>query len=134
MLHSSKFILALLALFVSSALFAQHRSEEEAITIAEQFLRQNIDNGQANTPNMRVVCNKQLSKRMRAQRADMPQSMAIDAFYIFNDENNNRFVIVFFISIIIIVVIIIVVIGQSLVVPNNGTITRVPCFVPTSRC
>ena len=70
--------------------FAQHRSEQSAIQVAQEFLRNN-----GKTPQISIVPSQKIEalvcKRIPAARRVPAQSQS---FYVVNDEANNRFVIV----------------------------------------
>ena len=77
-------------LFISITMFAQHRSEQEAIQIAQEFLGKN-----GKTPQLSVVPHQkvetQIHNRVAAARRASVQEQA---FYVINDEASNRFIIV----------------------------------------
>lgn len=82
-----KLLLSLFLLIVSSSVFAQHRSEQEAMQIAQEFFGKNAT---VKSPRLSIVSSTidiNASKR-RVNVANMKSC------YVINDEANNRFVIV----------------------------------------
>lgn len=72
--------------------FSQHRSETEAITIAQKFW-----GNSANRAKLKAVSQNRLSQakaRAMTKAAVAPTSNSKQSFYVINDEEHNRFVIV----------------------------------------
>ena len=86
-----KKLISLLLLSLSTlCLFAQHRSESEALKIAESFFNQTPRKAKHLTPVSQTNVRNQIRKRMPSSQTTTPNN----SFYIINDETNNRFVIV----------------------------------------
>ena len=85
-----KLLFFLSLLIASSGVFAQHRSEQEAMQIAQDFFA-----GKGKVSQLSVVPHQkveaQVRKRVAAARKAPAQNQG---FYVVNDETNNRFVIV----------------------------------------
>ena len=86
-----KKLISLLLLSLSAiCLFAQHRSESEALKIAESFFNQTPRKAKRLTSVSQTNVRNQIRKRMPSPQTTIPNN----SFYIINDETNNRFVIV----------------------------------------
>lgn len=83
-------LLSICLLLSSIGVFAQHRSEQQAIQIAQEFFGK-----EGKTPQLSVLPHQkveaQVRKRIAAARRTPAQNQS---FYVVNDEANNRFVIV----------------------------------------
>ena len=83
-------LLSICLLLSSIGVFAQHRSEQQAMQIAQEFFGK-----EGKTPQLSVVSHQkveaQVRKRVAAARRTPAQNQS---FYVVNDEVNNRFVIV----------------------------------------
>ncbi|MBR1449841.1 MAG: C10 family peptidase [Prevotella sp.] len=85
-----KLLLSLFLLIVSSSVFAQHRSEQEAMQIAQEFFGKNGLSTQ-----LSVVSNQKVRTQIQRRVPGAKRAQAKNAsFYVVNDEANNRFVIV----------------------------------------
>ncbi len=87
-----KKLLALALAIIPMLGFSQHRSETEAITIAQKFWGNN-----ANRAKLKAVSqNRLLQAKARAlsKATVAPTSNSKQSFYVINDEEHNRFVIV----------------------------------------
>ena len=85
-----RFSFLLLVLFCAIGVFAQHRSEEEAIEIAQQFFAKKA---RSKSPKLSVVSQQKVSQSIR-RRVAANSAATNSSCYIINDEVNNRFVIV----------------------------------------
>lgn len=85
-----RFSFLLLVLFCAIGAFAQHRSEQEAIKIAQQFFAKKTRN---KSPKLSVVSQQKVSQSIR-RRVAANSAATNSSCYIINDEVNNRFVIV----------------------------------------
>lgn len=87
-----KKLLALALAIIPMLGFSQHRSETEAITIAQKFW-----GNDANRAKLKAVSQNRLSQakaRAMKKAAVAPTSNSKQSFYVINDEEHNRFVIV----------------------------------------
>ncbi len=85
-----KGLIVFFLLSLSFSLYAQHRTEHEAIRIAQEFFA-----GKGKEPQLSVVPNQKVEAQIRkkvvaAQKAPIQNQ----SFYVVNDESNNRFVLV----------------------------------------
>ena len=85
-----RFSFLLLVFFCAIGAFAQHRSEQEAIKIAQQFFAKKTRN---KSPKLSVVSQQKVSQSIR-RRVAANFAATNSSCYIINDEVNNRFVIV----------------------------------------
>lgn len=84
--------LSLIALLLCLCIQAQHRSEQEAIQIAQEFFAKKQMN---KAPRLSVVPQQKVSQQIQRRVASAKKAPAQNSsFYIINDEENNRFVIV----------------------------------------
>lgn len=74
----------------SNTMFAQQRSEAEAMAIAEQFLS---SKGNSPSSQLKMVSRSAIDRQIR-HHAHAKNPPAASAFYIVNDEASNRFVVV----------------------------------------
>ena len=81
-----KLLLSISLLLVSIGLFAQHRSEQEAMQIARGFFAKNV---RAKSPKLKFE-----QSAYTASSAGRRAAQTNNGFYVVNDEANNRFVIV----------------------------------------
>ena len=87
-----KLLLSLFLLIVSSGAFAQHRSEQEAMQIAQEFF---ISKTAAHPSRLVAVPQTKVQAKMTQNMAKSKKTPAqSSSCYIINDEANNRFVIV----------------------------------------
>ncbi len=87
-----KKLLALVLAIIPMLGFSQHRSENEAITIAHEFWGNRV-----NRSKLKVVSQNSLMKskaRATSKAAVAPTGNIRQSFYVINDEEHNRFVIV----------------------------------------
>jgi len=87
-----KLLFALALAIIPMLGFSQHRSETEAITIAQEFWGNRV-----NRSKLKVVSQNTLLKaRARAMTKDVaaPTNNSKQSFYVINDDERNRFVIV----------------------------------------
>ena len=83
-------LLSICLLLSSIGVFAQHRSEQQAIQIAQEFLGK-----KGKTPQLSVVPHQKVEDQVRKRVAAARKAPAkSQSFYVVNDEANNRFVIV----------------------------------------
>ena len=86
-----KLIFALALAIIPMLGFSQHRSENEAITIAQEFWGNRVNHAKLKT----VSQNSLMKAKARAMaRAAAPANSSKQSFYVVNDEEHNRFVIV----------------------------------------
>ena len=83
--HLLSLALALLPMLV----FSQHRSESEAIAVAQEFW-----GGKVNRAKLKAVSQNSIEKAKARVKAKGTVSGNKQSFYVINDEDNNRFVIV----------------------------------------
>ncbi|MBQ5980949.1 MAG: leucine-rich repeat protein [Prevotella sp.] len=84
--------LSLIALLLCLCIQAQHRSEQEAIQIAQEFFAKKQMN---KAPRLSVVPQQKVSQQIQRRVASAKKTPAQNSsFYIINDEESNRFVIV----------------------------------------
>lgn len=84
--------LSLIAFLLCLCIQAQHRSEQEAIQIAQEFFAKKQMN---KAPRLSVVPQQKVSQQIQRRVASAKKAPAPNSsFYIINDEENNRFVIV----------------------------------------
>lgn len=84
--------LSLIAFLLCLCIQAQHRSEQEAIQIAQEFFAKKQMN---KAPRLSVVPQQKVSQQIQRRVASAKKAPAQNSsFYIINDEENNRFVIV----------------------------------------
>ena len=85
-----RFLLFIGVLLCSITMFAQHRSEQQAMQIAQEFFGK-----QGKSPQLSVVPTQKVNAQVRKKVASARRAPAKNAsFYVVNDEANNRFVIV----------------------------------------
>lgn len=86
-----KKLLALALALIPMLGFSQHRSESEAITVAQEFWGKGV-----NRAKLKAVSQKSMAKaKARAMaKATSTTSGSMQSFYVINDEARNRFVIV----------------------------------------
>lgn len=86
-----RFLLALALAIIPMLGFSQHRSENEAITIAQEFWGNRTSRAKLKA----VSKNNLLKAKARAKAKDAaPTNDIKQSFYVINDEEHNRFVIV----------------------------------------
>ena len=83
-----KKLLALALALIPMLGFSQHRSESEAITVAQEFW------GNGNRIKLKAVSQKSMAKARARAKAFSTTSGSKQSFYVINDEERNRFVIV----------------------------------------
>ncbi|MCR5315567.1 MAG: leucine-rich repeat protein [Bacteroidaceae bacterium] len=77
-------------LLCSTSMFAQHRSEQEAMQIAQEFFGK-----QGKSPQLSVVPHQKVEAQVRKRVSSARKAPAkSQSFYVVNDEANNRFIIV----------------------------------------
>lgn len=87
-----KVTLSLVALLLCLCIQAQHRSEQEAIQIAQEFFAKKQ---MKKAPRLSVVPQQKVSQQIQRKVASAKKAPAKNSScYIINDEENNRFVIV----------------------------------------
>ena len=84
-----KIFILFCVLLSSISMFAQHRSEQEAMQVAQEFFGK-----KGKTPQLSVVPNKKIEAQVRKRVAPQNVTSQSQAFYVVNDEANNCFVIV----------------------------------------
>lgn len=85
-----KLLFIIAVLLGSISVFAQPRSEQEAIQIAQEFFGK-----KGITPKLSVVSHQKVETQVRKRVASVRKAPAkSQSFYVVNDEANNRFVIV----------------------------------------
>lgn len=87
-----RFTLSLVALLLCLCIQAQHRSEQEAIQIAQEFFAKKQMN---KAPRLSVVPQQKVSQQIQRRVASAKKAPNKNqSFYVVNDKENNRFVIV----------------------------------------
>jgi uncharacterized protein YjdB len=90
--YNTTFLFVLFILFAwGNNVFAQQRSEAEALAIAQQFLSANGHSTSSNQ--LKMVSRSAIDKQIR-RHAPSKNPLTASAFYIVNDEASDRFVIV----------------------------------------
>lgn len=87
-----RFTLSLVALLLCLCIQAQHRSEQEAIQIAQEFFAKKQ---MKKAPRLSVVPQQKVMQQIQRKVASAKKAPTKNSScYIINDEENNRFVIV----------------------------------------
>ena len=85
-----KIFILFCVLLSSISMFAQHRSEQEAIQVAQEFFGK-----KGKTPQLSVVPNQKVEAQIRKKVASARRAPNNNpSFYVVNDEANNWFVLV----------------------------------------